>query len=115
MGANGSAGNDQAVAGVKDAEFGCRSRCHIIIGAVRGALTGYRSEAYGTNYRSQGFKSGGCSFRLAHYIHVVEVCDELRGGVSWGCALQGALERKGENKGSKGVPLLNAARGGDGG
>jgi hypothetical protein len=98
-----------AVAGVQGVEFGCCGRCHICTRALRGALTGNRSEADGTHFRCQGFESGG-----ADNVDVVKICNDVCFGMRCGCALKRALEREGEEKGSEGVPLFHAARREDG-
>jgi hypothetical protein len=112
---DGGASNDEAVAGVHDAGFGCCGRCHICIRAVRGALTGHRSEADGTHLCCQGFESGCCSRGGADNVDVVKTCNNLCFRMRCGCALKRASERPGEEKRSEGVPLFHVARPEDGG
>jgi hypothetical protein len=61
--------------------FGCRGRCHVLVRAVRCAFAGNRGEAYGAHRSNQGFKCGAGSRSRADDVDVIEIWDDLCGGM----------------------------------
>jgi hypothetical protein len=113
--ADGCASDNQAVTGMEDAQFGrCRGR-HVVVRAVSRAFGGDWGEAGGAHLDGEGFKRVCSSRSGADNIDVVKVSDNLSCRMCRGYALEGSLEREGEQEGAERVPLLHAAGGEDGG
>jgi hypothetical protein len=98
---------------MEEARFGHRRGRHVLLRAICRTFGGDWGEAGSAHLYGEGFKRACSSRSGADNINVVQVSDNLSCLMCHSYALEGSLEREGEQDGAERVPLLHAAGGKD--